>query len=68
MNLVRRKTLKGIRFAVPVLAGVALLSFIFLGVAGIISPDRGEIILLFLEFLALVVAGYLAYEGFRLSK
>lgn len=39
---------------------VALLSFIFLGVTGVISPDRGEVFLLFLEFLALVVAGYVA--------
>ena len=39
---------------------VALLSFIFLGITGIVSPDRGEIILLFLQFLALVVAGYVA--------
>lgn len=39
---------------------VALLSFIFLGIAGLVSPDRGEIFLLFLEFLALVVAGYVA--------
>ena len=39
---------------------VALLSFIFLGITGIVSPDRGEIVLLFLEFLALVVAGYVA--------
>ncbi len=39
---------------------VALLSFIFLGIAGVVSPDRGEVFLLFLEFLALVVAGYVA--------
>ncbi|MDJ0498428.1 MAG: hypothetical protein QNJ89_11400 [Acidimicrobiia bacterium] len=39
---------------------VALLSFIFLGITGVVSPDRGEIVLLFLEFLALVVAGYVA--------
>lgn len=39
---------------------VALLSFIFLGIAGFVSPERGEIFLLFLEFLALVVAGYVA--------
>ena len=38
----------------------ALLSFIVLGIAGVVSPDRGEIFLLFLEFLALVVAGYVA--------
>ena len=48
--------------AVGAMAGlvVALLSFIFLGITGIVSPERGEIILLFLEFLALVVAGYVA--------
>lgn len=39
---------------------VALLSFILLGVSGIVSADRGEVILLFLQFLALVVAGYVA--------
>jgi hypothetical protein len=39
---------------------VALLSFIFLGIAGLVSPTRGEVFLLFLEFLALVVAGYVA--------
>ncbi|MDJ0923776.1 MAG: hypothetical protein QNJ77_04365 [Acidimicrobiia bacterium] len=38
----------------------ALLSFIFLGITGLVSPERGEIFLLFLEFLALVVAGYVA--------
>ena len=48
--------------AIGAMAGlvVALLSFIFLGITGIVSPDRGEIILLFLQFLALVVAGYVA--------
>lgn len=48
--------------AVGAMAGtvVALLSFIFLGIAGLVSPERGEIFLLFLEFLALVVAGYVA--------
>jgi len=48
--------------AIGAMAGtvVALLSFIFLGVAGLVSPDRGEVFLLFLEFLALVVAGYVA--------
>jgi hypothetical protein len=39
---------------------VALLSFIFLGISGIVTADRGEIFLLFLQFLALVVAGYVA--------
>ena len=38
----------------------ALLAFIFLGITGVVAPDRGEIVLLFLEFLALVVAGYVA--------
>jgi len=39
---------------------VALLAFIFLGISGIVAPDRGEIFLLFLQFLSLVVAGYVA--------
>jgi hypothetical protein len=39
---------------------VALLAFIFLGISGLVSPDRGEVALLFLEFLALVIAGYVA--------
>ena len=39
---------------------VALLAFIFLGIAGLVSPTRGEVFLLFLEFLALVVAVYVA--------
>jgi hypothetical protein len=38
----------------------ALLAFIVLGITGIVAPDRGEIFLLFLQFLALVVAGYVA--------
>ena len=48
--------------AIGAMAGlvVALLSFIFLGISGLVSPDRGEIFLLFLEFLALVIAGYVA--------
>ena len=39
---------------------VALLAYILLGVSGIVSPGRGEILLLFVQFLALVVAGYVA--------
>ena len=48
--------------AVGAMAGLvtALLSFIFLGVTGLVAPDRGQIFLLFLEFLALVLAGYVA--------
>ncbi len=38
----------------------ALLAFIILGISGLVAPDRGEIFLLFLEFLALVIAGYVA--------
>ena len=52
--------------AIGAMAGLvfALLSFIFLGITGLVAPDRGEIFLLFLQFLALVVAGYV---GGRLS-
>ena len=39
---------------------VALLAFILLGISGIIAPGRGEILLLFIQFLSLVVAGYVA--------
>ncbi|MCP3993632.1 MAG: hypothetical protein GY722_01005 [bacterium] len=39
---------------------VALLAFIFLGISGLVAPDRGEILLLFIQFLSLVVAGYVA--------
>ncbi len=39
---------------------VALLAFIFLGISGLIAPGRGEIFLLFIQFLGLVVAGYVA--------
>ena len=48
--------------AVGAMAGlvVALLSFIFLGISGIVTANRGEIFLLFLQFLALVIAGYVA--------
>ncbi len=48
--------------AVGAMAGlvVALVAFIFLAVSGLVTPDRGEILLLFIQFLALVVAGYVA--------
>lgn len=39
---------------------VALLSFIVLGISGLVARGRGEVLLLFLQFLALVVAGYVA--------
>ncbi len=39
---------------------VALLAFILLGISGLVSPDRGEILLLFIQFLSLVIAGYVA--------
>jgi len=52
--------------AVGAMAGlvVGLLAYIFLGVTGLVAPGRGEIILLFVQFLSLVVAGYV---GGRLS-
>lgn len=43
---------------------VALLAFIFLGVSGLVSAGRGDVLLLFNQFLALVIAGYV---GGRLS-
>lgn len=48
--------------AIGAMAGlvVALLAFILLGISGIVAPGRGEILLLFVQFLALVVAGYVA--------
>ena len=48
--------------AIGAMAGlvVALLAFIFLGISGLVAPDRGEILLLFLQFFALVIAGYVA--------
>lgn len=60
-----RSSLPPIRWgaiAVGAMAGLvfALLAFIILGISGIVAPDRGEIFLLFLEFLALVIAGYVA--------
>ena len=63
MNRLRRPTrIRWGAVAIGAMAGlvVALLSFIFLGISGIVSADRGEIFLLFLQFLALVVAGYVA--------
>ena len=48
--------------AIGAMAGlvVALLAFIFLGISGLVAPGRGEILLLFIQFLSLVVAGYVA--------
>ncbi|MCP4305346.1 MAG: hypothetical protein GY926_26955 [bacterium] len=48
--------------AVGAMAGlvVGLLAFILLGVSGLVAPDRGEMILLFVQFLSLVAAGYVA--------
>lgn len=48
--------------AIGAMAGlvVALLAFILLGISGLVAPDRGEILLLFIQFLSLVVAGYVA--------
>jgi len=43
---------------------IALLAYIGLGVTGVVAPNRGEILLLFVQFLSLVVAGYV---GGRLS-
>ena len=37
-----------------------LIAFIILGVSGLVTRSRGEIFLLFLQFLSLVVAGYVA--------
>jgi hypothetical protein len=52
--------------AIGAMAGlvVALLAFILLGVAGLVAPGRGEVLLLFNQFFSLVVAGYV---GGRLS-
>lgn len=60
-----RPALPSIRWgavAIGAMAGlvVALLAFIFLGISGLVAPDRGEVLLLFIQFLALVVAGYVA--------
>ena len=48
--------------AIGAMAGlvVGLLAFIVLGVSGLVAPGRGEILLLFVQFLSLVVAGYVA--------
>ncbi len=48
--------------AIGAMAGlvIALFSFIVLGVTGLVARGRGEVFLLFLQFLALVVAGYVA--------
>jgi len=48
--------------AIGAVAGLvfALLAFVILGISGLVAPGRGEIFLLFLQFLALVVAGYVA--------
>ena len=52
--------------AIGAMAGlvVALLAFIFLGVSGLVSPGSGDVVLLFIQFLSLVIAGYV---GGRLS-
>ena len=57
-----RPTIRWGAVAIGAMAGlvVALLAFIFLGISGIVAPGRGEILLLFLQFLSLVVAGYVA--------
>ncbi|MEA2001277.1 MAG: hypothetical protein U9N84_05245 [Actinomycetota bacterium] len=48
--------------AIGAMAGlvVALFSFIVLGVTGLVARGRGDVFLLFLQFLALIVAGYVA--------
>lgn len=53
--------------AIGAMAGlvVALLAFILLGVTGLIGPGVGDLILLFIQFLSLVIAGYV---GGRLSS
>lgn len=52
--------------AIGAMAGlvVALVAYIALGVTGAVAPGRGEILLLFVQFLSLVIAGYV---GGRLS-
>lgn len=57
-----RPTIRWGAVAIGAMAGlvVALLAFILLGVSGVIAPGRGEIILLFVQFLSLVIAGYVA--------
>ena len=39
---------------------VGLIAFIALGVSGLVAPGRGAILLLFIQFLSLVIAGYVA--------
>lgn len=48
--------------AIGAMAGLVfgLLAFIVLGVSGLVTRTSGDIFLLFLEFLSLVVAGYVA--------
>lgn len=57
-----RPTIQWGAVAIGAMAGlvVALLAFIFLGISGVVAPGRGEILLLFIQFLSLVVAGYVA--------
>ena len=57
-----RPTIRWGAVAIGAMAGlvVALLAFILLGISGLVAPDRGEILLLFIQFLSLVVAGYVA--------
>ena len=57
-----RPTIRWGAVAIGAMAGlvVALLAFILLGISGAVAPGRGEILLLFVQFLSLVVAGYVA--------
>jgi len=57
-----RATIRWGAVAIGAMAGVvvALVAFILLGISGIVSPARGEVLLLFVQFLSLVVAGYVA--------
>lgn len=61
-----RPTIRWGAVAIGAMAGLvlALLAFIFLRVTGFVSAGSGDIVLLFIQFLALVVAGYV---GGRLS-
>jgi hypothetical protein len=62
----RRPVVRWGAVAIGAMAGLvlSLLTFIFLGVTGLVAPGRGDIFLLFNQFLSLVVAGYV---GGRLS-
>ena len=40
--------------------GAGLIVFLVLGIVGIIGPDGNAVVLIFLQFLSLVVAGYVA--------